>query len=360
MYHVQRCSRTAMYGVLSLLLIASGGCTDASAPRQPLIPEAELLRRLVVTPDRSILAVDSTVQLSVTAENYLGEPLPIDMTALRWSSTDSARVRVDANGKVTAKAETSMLSLLPSVTAEWTLHGVTQKAQAQFNITRTQFPVTRLRIVAPDSTRSSTPYEAVDLNGMTWMDVLADTGSSASSVKSLILPLQPVDSLRKFVSASNYGAFAALYGKPRYAVTSSVIGEYWLYTYAWVYGTLMRDSLRMTGLYAYDASIPFVLDSATNTIESRFINETVIVQPCGLVRFLNQLPMAIDIVFDDPGKATGCVAGDLTGNIENIPARSGKQFRKFPATGTVRWTLRNRATGELLPSITGLITIKRP
>jgi hypothetical protein len=121
----------------------------------------------------------------------------------------------------------------------------------------------------------------------------------------------------------------------------------------------MRDSVKLTGLYPYDALIPFTRDSATKAILSRFINQDVLVQPCGEVKFRSQLSTAFDIVFDDPPKATGCMPWDQTGNIENVGAgmTSG---RKFNATGTVRWTMRNRETGQLIPSVTGTITIKTP
>jgi len=346
------------FGGLIGVVIGLSACVDSSASVQPVIPPRELPSQVTVTPDWVVATVGETVPLTLTAQNLVGEPMPVDST-VQWISSDTMTMTVDARGRMYARKATEPTAV-PWVTARWTQKGATKEARAWINITQTRRPISGLHIVPVDSTRTGWGYDPNAFDQYTWVAIRTGTEDPMNPMDYFSLPLYTDGtSPLGHVVVANFGVLGMMFKQAPYALTSKIIGDYWLYTHASVYGTHMRDSVRLTGLYPYDGVIPFTRDSATKVILSRFINQDVIVQPCGEVRFINQLSTPFDIVFDDSTKATGCTPFDPSGNIENI-GPGGTGGRKFSAVGTVRWTMRNRETGQLLPSVTGTITMKKP
>ena len=337
------------------LLLAVGGCVDPSAPERIPTPLEHIPTQLMVSPDAIVLALGDSLLLQASAISLSGDSLPIGDTPVTWSSDDIRTVSVDARGMIKAHQVMSP-DLLVQITARWTFNGATQQATATVNVTPTRQPIAGIRIVPKDSLRTSwSPGSLV----VTWLTVVA-VDANGDSVTTLRAPVRGHDTLPSSQIIPLYlGRAGVLTGGAPYGIQSKVIGDYWIYTHATVYGVFVQDSARFTGLYAYDAQIPIVTDSATNIVVSRFANQDVVVQPCGEVKFQNQSGTPADIVFDDPEKATGCTPSDQTGNIENLGAgQTGG--RKFRAPGRVKWTFRNRETGQLIPHVSGTIVMREP
>jgi hypothetical protein len=121
----------------------------------------------------------------------------------------------------------------------------------------------------------------------------------------------------------------------------------------------MRDSLKFTGLYPADAIIAIARDSVSSSLVSAQSGREMSVQPCAMVKFKNDSPDAIDIVFDDSTKTGQCAGWEGTGNISAI-FPGGQEFRTFPAVGTIKWSARNPQNGQLYPGVTGSVRMRTP
>lgn len=346
-----------VHALLAATILTAIGCADPSAPPNSYPPMEEVLASIAVSTEAVILAVGDSLQITASAKNIFGESLPLGSgMPVAWQSQASKTVSVDSNGVLHALKATSEDEYI-TITAKWTYGGVTSTAEVLANVTATQQPIAGIRVVSSDSARSGwvEPLSG-SLSGVSVTTVDAD-GRQIGIPR---IPLTLHDSMPTgTISTIFLGRIGALVGLGQYAVMSRAVGEFWLYAQSTVYGVVMRDSLRFTGLYPALAEIPIIQDSSSNALISKFSGQEVFVQPCGLVHFKNVSNMPIDIVFDDSTAAAKCVPVDQAGNILNLNTNQ-TATRKFPAVGTVRWTVRDPATGTLLTRVSGKITMKVP
>ncbi len=331
------------------------GCVDASAPPVPITPTEEVVSRLFVTPDALVMAVGDSLRPAVSARNLLDEPLSMaDGAAVVWTSSDNGIVSVDANGWIHAHQATPGTSA--SLTASWMYKNVTVTRTININITDGRINITSLHLVPEDSTRTSTS-EIYEDAYMTFADVIGVTEDGDS----IGLSIQPTTTDSVGGPIPQPLAFQFYWGGPigQYLLRSHYIGPYWIHVKATVYGVPLQDSVRYTGLYAHMTAIQISQDANTGVISSPAINQTAMVQPCASVRFSNPAGTPFGIEFDDPGKTGVCKPGDVTGNIASIGLFE-EVARVFPAEGTVKWTMRNLVTGQLMPAITGTVIVRNP
>jgi hypothetical protein len=333
--------------------VTLSGCVDSSIPSAPATQPADVITSMTVSPKALVMGVDDSILLSVTAKNILGETVPVAVdSAVTWVLSDSSKISL-RNGMLKADATTA--GNVVTATATWKHKAVTNSASVSINITPTRLDIAAIRIVAKDSTRSAPP-EGFTLAWL-WVKAVNAAGDSVAAPR---VPVDPAESISLSQAATLYvGATGVLLGGAAYAVTSTMIGDYWLYARATVYGVPVLDSIRYTGLHPAGVKITVAKDSTSNSLSSENAGRRMIVQRCAAVKFENKSSTPIDIVFDDSTKTGKCIPSDPIGNIQNIGTNQ-TVIRKFPAEGTVVWTVRDRTTGTLLPSVSGRVTMKEP
>lgn len=351
-----------MHSIRSLIVILSVGlvaCVESSAPPPPVTKPEDALMRALSFPETMILAETDTGRIRLSAINVFGDTvLPSENAVIKWTSSDVATATVDTNGVVTARRTAGNEKI--SITAKWSQDGVTKSAVTSVYVTATRLPIDHIDFVSRDSTRTSA--SELGKGPGNWAVVIARNVNGDSLLAPLPIvttaPSSKVASLGVLVYPLGSLAFL-LGGTGPYAIISRHIGDYWLYAEAMVYGTMMRDSLKFTGLYVPATTIQIARDSLAGALVSPRAGVELVVQPCGSVNFQNQSQIPIDIVFDDSTKTGQCVPSDQIGNIANI-LPGGTATRKFPAVGTVQWTVRDRNTGQLTPTASGKVSMRVP
>jgi hypothetical protein len=335
-----------------LLALAFSACVDLPDSPTTYASVHEIVNKITVSPDAVLMAVGDSIPMTVTAQNVLGEALPMDSTPVVWSSADTMRVAVDGKGMLHALHADSGNDLA-YVIASWTHSGVTRYDTVAVSVSQTRQPIAGIRIALTDSAR-------VAINTGVWMSVVA-VDATGTTIGMPHIPLVVSNAMPSSSAIIFYlGQLGALIGGGTNEVLNqSAIGDFWLYARGTVYGVPMQDSLKLTGLYPAARTIPFVQDSASLTITSVYSNQEVFVQPCGTISFANQTTTPLDVVFDDPSHATGCAAGDPTGDIIGLAA-GVTLSRKFRDPGTITWKVRNAATGTDISRLTGRVTMKEP
>ncbi len=345
--------------VLICLLMFGGAvsCVDTSAPPVPKLPLSEVLKSISVDPEAVIMALDDSLQLNISALNMLGEPLSIPNGApVEWTSNDGEMVSVDSTGKIKALGTTGAAFI--NITAKWTHNGYTGSQTVIVNVTPTRQSIAGLRITPKDTTRTSDNDEFGG-SPTTSLSVMAmdANGNPIGKIRVPLTPRADAGYSYKDLQLVYLGPIGALLGLDDYLVSSNIIGDYMLYARANVYGTSMVDSLKFTGLYPSGVTVPIQKDSLSNSLVSTYTGQEFFMQPCGNVKFENKTQSPIGIVFSDSTKADGCVPGDPSGNIASIPPGQ-KVTRKFSSTGTIQWTLRDPATGNVVPAVSGRVTMR--
>jgi hypothetical protein len=346
-----RVSQFSSHVSIILIALAFSACADLPDSPKTYASVHEIVNKITVNPDAVLMAVGDSIPLTVTAQNVLGEALPMDSTPVVWSSSDTMRVTVDGKGMLHALHADSGDDLV-YVIASWTRSGVTRYDTAAVSVSQTRQPVAGIRIALGDSAR-------VAIGAGVWMSVVA-VDATGTTIGMPHVPLVSNTMPSSSVTIFYLGQFGALIGGGTNDVLNqSAIGDFWLYARGTVYGVPMQDSVQLTGLYPATRTIPFVQDSASLTITSAYRNQEVLVQPCGTISFANQTTTPLDVVFDDPSAATGCAAGDPTGDIIGLAA-GATLSRKFRDPGTITWKVRNATTGTDISRLTGRVTMKEP
>ncbi len=343
--------------VAVLAMVTLVACVDSSVPVSAPAPADDIPTNIVVTPDAIVMAVGDTFKVSVVARNTFGDTMDMAGIPVKWTSSDQRIATVTSDGAVIAHTPTTAYEFV-QLTASWTKNAVTHVAGSVVNVTPTREPIAGLKILV-DSNRTSTSVQLLG-GPATWGNVIAvDANGDSIAAPYVLLVRNPRNSVRE-VSAAWFGEFGVLLGGDRYIFGSTIIGDYWLHARSTIYGVPMRsDSLKFVGLYPVDAVITIAQDSVSGSPISLQRGHTVTVQPCAHITFTNDSRAPIDIVFDDSTKTGRCVPSDQVGNIRRIRAR-GSGVRKFPATGTIKWTVHNPQTGAAYPGMSGYVQMRTP
>lgn len=342
--------------ILSALLVMAA-CVDKSAPTGPRLTPDEILQRIEVFPSAAVLAVGDSIQLGLKAYDLLDKEMSTAGEApIVWTSSNDDIAVVDSNGIVHAHSPTTEFV---SITGRWNHNGKADSAVTTAIVTPSRSSIAGLRIVPKDSARTASNDQLLSAPA-SWFAIVAtdDNGQAGDKIR-LPITIQPGLPITAVI-AIYVGALGSLLGGDDFFINTTYIGDYYLYVSANVYGVDIKDSTKFTGLHRAAETFPITLDQATGSgLTSRNYNREIIMQPCGHAKFHNQSQVPIAVEFSDPSKASGCVTGDLTGNIESIPP--GRTIiRKFPQTGTIEWAVRDLNTGQLQPKATGKITMRNP
>lgn len=334
-------------------VISLAGCADPSGPLAPKLPPSQLLASITIDVGSAIVAVGDSIDLKAVALSITKDTLPIEGNSLEWGVSDASMLRVNQNGRVYVLRESAGTIVYPWV--RWTSNGVTRADSSYFVITQNRDPVASIQIRPQgDSVRTGLPGSGTCCG----VSIIARNAAGDS----LGLIRAPLVSNPEFSQSqliiSYLGPLGIQIGSGQYLVGSRVIGPFWLMTEAVVYGTLMRDSIQMMGLYPPSTNIRITANAISGEITSVSNGFTKIVQPCGAIEFNNRMTQPIEVIFDDTSKVSGCVPGDPKGNIDSI-ARNATISRKIPL-GTVRWTARVKGSDPSSPTISGTVTTREP
>lgn len=344
-------------GLLSSAMLLSG-CADPSGPLAPKVSPSELFASIVIDVESGIFAVGDSIDFKATALSISKDTIPLIGRSLEWGVSDPSKIRIDQNGRVHFLKSSDDAIVYPWV--RWTYNGVTRADSAYLVITQNRPPVASIKIrQSGDSARVSTDAAgnccafsviAVDAAGDSLVPIRAPVWSNPRVAESEL-------------NIGYYGALGIRLGFGQYSVMSKVIGPFWLKTETLVYGTLMRDSIKLMGLYPLGGRVtispdPITAEISTTSIGYSHKGYSHIVQPCGSIEFSNRMTQPIEVVFDEPEKVSGCVPGDAIGNIDSV-ARNAIISRKIPS-GTVRWTARVKGSGPLAPAVSGTVTTREP
>lgn len=337
--------------VFSLIIVVSVfGCTHPDSPSAPTTPLPKLLATASVFPASIIAAVGDTLNFNSHAISITGDTISNDSIYVTWNVSDPAVLKIDRSGRGIALKHSS--GNIVNVIATIVSNGVTRNASSLVLVTPVRQPISRLVISARDSTAFGSGSIdiccGININGY---------GSEGESFGLIRAPLIP--NVTKGITFGYLGSTGALLGLGQYFVQSKVIGKYWLKTEAYVYGTLLNDSLEMLGLYPSDAVITISQDSGSVDISSLQEGYTALAQPCATIRFANKSNQPISVEFDDSTKASGCLPTDLKGKIPSIgPNANGD--RKFPNLGKVSWVVRALGPGAGGRPLTGNVEFRVP
>ncbi len=329
------------------------GCADPSGPVPPNLPPSETFTSIRIDVGSAVVAVGDSLDLKATAYTLTGDTLVIPPNELKWGVSDASMLRTDQSGRVHMLKVSGGNIVYPWV--RWTTNGTTRVDSAYVVITQDRDPITSIQIRPQgDSARTAMP----EFGFCCGVSVIAKsaTGDSLGLIR---VPLEVVGIKPAQVLNTYLGPVGVTIGYGQYIIGVRLPGPFWLKAKALVYGMLLQDSIQMMGLYPLSTRVTISLDATTSEITSLSNGHTQTVQKCGTVEFRNDgISQPLEVIFDDPSKVSGCVAGDATGNIESI-GRNAVVSRKVPS-GPVKWTARVKDSGAQSPVITGTITTREP
>ncbi len=334
--------------VVVSLAIALTSCADPSGPLPPTLKPSQILTSISLNIESAIAAVGDSLDFQVKAVSLSGDTLPITGNSLEWGVSDASVMRIDQNGRAHMLKASGGNVVSPWV--RWTSNGITRTGAAYIVITQNRDPVTNLEIRPKgDSVRTALPETGICCG----VSIIARnaTGDSLGLIRAPLLGDQ------EGLTISYFGPAGVTLGLGQYLVGTRKVGPFWLYTEALVYGTMLRDSIQMMGLYPLNAAVTIKADPTTAEISSVSNGYSKVIQPCGSILFINQLIQPVEIIFDDTSKVSGCVPGDAKGNIASFTR--GSVERKI-SSGTVRWTARVVGSSPSAASISGTVITREP
>ncbi len=334
-----------------LVLGMFAGCADPSGPLPSNLPPDKTFSYIKIDIESALVAVGDSVDLKATAYALSGDTLVIPPGELRWGVSDASMLRTDQNGRIQMLKASGGDIVYPWVS--WTTDGITRSDSAYLIITQNREPIASIQIRPQgDSVRTAAPASGACCG----VSVIARS-ASGDSLGLVRAPLTVDPGISTYdVLISYMGPTGVLFGLGQYLVHVRKLGPFWLRAETIVYGTLLRDSIQMFGLYPSSTYVTLSPDRVTGEITSATNGFTETIQPCGSMTFRNDRLQPVEIIFDDPGKVSGCVPGDATGNIDSL-ARNATLSRKLPA-GTVKWTA--RVKGNPSTSVTGTVITREP
>lgn len=346
----------SLYTVYTAILLCATSlttlaCVDVSVPKVTPPTEAELLVRVRAAQKGFLAAQGDTFRISLRATNLKGQLIEIaPEDSLVFISSNEDMVRVDADGLITAVKPTA--GQLVTIVISLTKKSVTRLDTATIVVVPNPVSVASIKITPVDSTRLGV------LSGQQFIRISAHD-ATGKKIPNLFIPIA-FD--RDFPQATGFIVLTTIvYSAADTAYRRSVLnfgffGDLWLLASVNAFGTVLRDSVKFTGIYPSMQMITIDQHETLKTITSAQANQNFLLQPCGSVMFSNATAEQIDIIFDDPSAVNECVLGDETGNITALEP-GGMAIRKFRDLATRTWTVRN-AAGTVLTAVSGKVTTK--
>lgn len=373
-------------GALALLGMAGGlaGCSNIEpvAPHEPVTDPAQLYMALTLdhpAVNLSTVPPYNTLQLTATPRDALGHPM-LGLPAPTFTTPDTTKVDVTADGLLTAVGVTSQFSVIASLTFGLVTHADT----AVINVTNMPDPpmldTLSIQRVQPDSTVWPLSYGAggyvfflynienirtafgLGMSNRLTTRVRDTAGNAISGLSVDYRSLDPaVATLRR-------------QGNPPILVPVFP-GQARIVAQTTVYGVARADTLIATITLPVAAAVSINRGPTGTTIFQSIGNlggvssSDFVVTPDGIVHwFIDQVDSvdAVDVVFDDPtnvvmppanlcaamsavfGPGSYCGAGDMLVEWNSVGPGSTK-IRQFPVPGIYPFrSMRTGATGRII------------
>lgn len=287
----RRLSRVAGVAILAGTLAYCGG--DNSVAARP--DSSTLFWSLSVSDQAVALAVGETLQITATPRYSSGAAIP-DLPTPTFTSQDSGKVTVDANGVLHAVATTSGVQIIASLQAQ----GITHADTIIVAVTATATPVATFSIhpIPPDSA-------VVAFNSPVFINATIQD-ANGNDIPGIPFAIQLTDSSR----------IGPLYGM----LYAQGLGPVGVIATTNAYGVRLKDSVEYRVGYMLSGNVS--IDSAT----SAFLPSGVKIAATGSVTWYNGSLVPASVTFDDPAHVDG-------GNITTI-APGDFAMRTFPTAGT--------------------------
>jgi hypothetical protein len=239
----------------------------------------------------------------ITATPFDGQQQPIiDAPAATFTSEDSTRVAVSADGTISAKSTTNgPLRIFASL--QYT--GTTRKDTVYVQVTSTAPTANALTIAPTDSAKLGATSSATLPHTI--------TAVGGDTIRSVPVYYWSEDPQRATVNSTTGSVKGISPGKVK------------IYASATVYGVALIDSTELTITNPVSAS-PYYYNN-------KWSLSSILLEPGGIIDFTNYTSSPIDIVFSDPSKAEAVNPGDPSGNIAPFPS-SSNPARRFTVPGT--------------------------
>jgi hypothetical protein len=247
------------------------------------------------------LSVGETQQVTATPLDGQQQPIP-DAPATTFTSEDSSRVAVSADGTVSAKSTTNGPL---RVFASLQYAGTTRKDTVFVQVTAAAPTVDALTIAPTDSAKLGATSSATVPHTV--------TAVGGDTIRNVPVYYWSENPQRATVNSTTGSVKGMSPGKVK------------IYASATVYGVALVDSTELTITNPVSAS-PYYYNN-------KWSLSSILLEPGGIIDFTNYSPNPIDVVFSDPSKAEAVNPGDPSGNIALFTSASNPA-RRFTVPGT--------------------------
>lgn len=221
----------------SLLWTPLLGCSSFDGPRYEDVPSSDVLAELRLSARAAYVAKGDSLELKVELVAADGSIIPYDSTSAKWTSSFGAAVPVINRGVVFGYEITESPV---SVVLQYKHNYITKSDTVLVYVTDLKQAANELRLVSLDSTRVGgaafgVPRVRVDL----YKDGIISTEGSLIPV----FVKSPIEAVVNLTGGPN--------GKPVYSIRNPKyqIGTFWIHSSVNLYGNIIKDSLKFTGLY---------------------------------------------------------------------------------------------------------------
>ncbi len=347
-------SKSGALFFMAAVSLLSGACVDSSIPDVIAPTQDELLVRLKADNKAFLVAVGDTFRVSLNAYNAKNEVMDMaKRDSLIFVSSNASKVTVDNSGLLTAVEGTNGQTI--SVKISFSTRSVTKTEEVLVVVVPARVDVESISIRANDSTQLGSGGFA---RARVFVSAHDATGQKILNVRAPVYFDHGLPPNTGFFVLLN-SAYVPADTSYRYDIINStgVLDEVWLYSTVNAFGKILKDSIKFKGLYPSASQVTIDQDPELGFLTSTQSGQEFLVQPCALISFTNSSQQTLDVIFDNPSDANGCVTGDETGNIISL-AQGGMTIRKFKNTGTITWVVHQSGGPAVTPSVSGKFSMR--
>jgi len=342
----------AIEGIVCVVALLTAGCAGDKGAAPSMQSPAGTLSTITASPFNAVVAVGDTFSVHVEGRAISGATISI-FDSVRYvlnSIVDTARISVTPNGLVTARASSGNVPALLNVFAY--KNGSAALDQVVIQVTSTGFTGATLSIqpVPPDSAKVArdnaqfiSPVITNPATGETVPNVRLRLSSDTAGQKKIgcyAAQIPYSSNAFAFVSQSLL-ANSCAGGIGLNYFQAYAVGTAWVHAKAFVYGTMLDDSV----LYTLTNSLSAYAGVSNVNLQISCGACYATIAPGGTVYFQNGLNpglgMTVTFTFDNPEAALAsdppATVGDSIGNITTLQPYDITS-RVFKTPGAYHWT----------------------
>lgn len=323
-----------VFGLSITIAFILSACSVVNDPRVRSIGISEVLSNFSFETQAAIMATDDSLPINMIATNINGGNIEIIHDSILWSSSNPSLLTVSDKGVIRASGVSDNPVL---VIAAYTHNGSTKRDTLLVTITQNKGTATSVSIVPLDSTRIGSDIDLIKGQVRLRIDLYSGETLSSRGVNLPLVADQKNILLTRRYDASENGDYYEIRNDA--SVGAPVIGRFTVFVSLNYYGSVLRDSIELSGLYPAYRELAWIIQGPDSI--GILSSEKRLQQPCAatVIRVFTLEP--VDILFSDSlsaaNECSSFIPGVfIPGNPSALPDQIGGNLISVTASGMRR------------------------